>query len=271
MEQDITINGDSAIKAPRQRSSPYPSYTIESCVGLTTKIEKEFSSVRYVPKEDLSKTLNLSGGAFLQQLSSCVQYGLLDLKSGEGYRPSELFKKIKRPLEGENVNDFLIECFKKPELYKKITAEYSDRQLPSQSGLANLLDRSFSIKGQAADSAAKVFMKNLSALGLIGEGNILRIESYIPFVEEGSESDDSVTPDESAVVEKHNKALMVQAKSVNGAESSDGKAAKEPSSEIIEIPVYLKDKRKAALTIPKDFSDDDMRRVVRVLSAYVIE
>lgn len=271
MQTDITFNGDSAIKAPRVRSSSYPSYTIEHCVAFTARVEKEYSSVRFVPKEDLSEALNLSGGSFLTQLSSCVQYGLLDLKSGEGYRPSELFKKIKRPLEGENVNDFLIECFKKPELYKKIIAEYSDRQLPSESGLANLLDRSFSIKGQAADSAAKVFMKNLSALGLVDEGNILRIESYIPFVEAGAETKNNTPSGEPADEIKQNNALMVQSKAVNGAESASEKGEKDQSLETIEIPVYFKDKRKATLIIPKDFSDEDMKRVVRVLSAYVVE
>lgn len=267
METEIRLDGDSATKAPRVRSASYPSFTIEHSVAFTAKIDKEFSSVRYISKEDLSKTLNLSGGSFLTQLSSCVQYGLLDLKSGDGYRPSELFKKIKRPLEGENVNDFLIECFKNPELYKKIIAEYSDRQLPSQNGLANLLDRSFAIKGQAADAATKIFFKNLSSLGLIGDGNILQIESYIPFVEQNNEA-----PTGEAVTEhKENNALMVQSKPKENAESSNQKSDNQTSQETIEIPVYFKDKRKATLIIPKDFSDEDMKRIVRVLQAYVVE
>lgn len=69
------------------------------------------------------------------QLSSCVQYELLELKSNDGYKPSIRYKKIKKPLPSENVNNFYLDCFKAPELYKRLITEVAGRQLPEVAGL----------------------------------------------------------------------------------------------------------------------------------------
>lgn len=213
--------------------------------------DKEFTSVVFTPKEAISKTLDVTGGRFFMNLSSCVQYGLLELKSREGYKPTQLFKKIQKPLTNENANDFLNECFQSPDLYKKLIEYFNEKQLPSINGLANLLDRNYGVKGVASTIAAKVFLKNAEALGLIGEGNTLKLESYIPFEENKTEEGkDNKTPPVLLIDPPKKEVPFFQ-------------------YEIREIPVFLQNKREAKLTLPVDFTDDDLNRIIKVLNAYV--
>lgn len=243
-------------KVPRQRSAAYPSYTIESAIAFTTKVDREFTSIAYTPKEDISKGVGLSGGAFLMQLSSCVQYGLLDKEQGEGYKPSDLFKRINRPLPTENVADFIIECLTKPPLYKAIIEQFSGKQLPSMTGLANILDRKFGIVGNASVSAAKIFLRNLEHLGLKSEENALRIDAFGPPLEE------KVIPD----IKTNDQRPILIPSSDNGLIQTYVPAAMGGKKE---IPVFLSGGREAILLLPLDFTDADMQKIVKVLTAYL--
>jgi len=251
--------GDQNKKAPRIRSVAYPSYTISSCVELVEKIDKEFTSITFTPKDSISKYIGLTGGAFFMHLSSCVQYDLLQLKSNEGYKPTQQFKKIQKPLPSENVNDLLLECLNHPDLYKKLIGEFKDKQLPTESGLANILDRIYSVKGNASKIAAKVFLKNLATLGLITEGNILKFDSYISFIEE---------EEVPAAEEKSQTTLLVPVTLQN---KSEKKEQKENISEIApkEIPIFFKDGTEGKVVLPKNFTEEHLRRVLNVINGYL--
>jgi hypothetical protein len=256
-------NNDKSAKKTRVRNSSYPSFTIENCIKFTTRIDSEFSNINYTPAKDISDTIGSSGGAFLQQLSSCVQYGLLELKSGEGYKSTERFEKIKKPLPSENVNDTLTECFQTPALYKRLLNDLREKQLPSEKGLANTLDRTYGVKGNAANVAAKVFLKNVQALGLLGAGNVLKLDNaYIPFEE---------TPEEDA--EETPQVLNEQPKLLIGPSDTKQQAELKQQMQNLgtrEIPVFLQgDKREARLILPIDFTEDDLKRIVKVLNAYL--
>lgn len=251
---------------PRVRSVAYTAYTIESCIKFTEKIDKEFTSVMYTPKEVIAKHLRTSGGAFLMQLSSSGQYELLDIKPKEGYKPSARFKKIQKPVPGENVNDFLLECFQSPPLYKKLISQFNDKELPSESGLANILDRNYKVKGKAAELAAKVFLKNVISLGLISAGNIFKMDTYIPYAEETEETENNQPSDdaEKKVESRINMPLLV---------STEQLAKLTKSNKTKEIPIYIKSEdnidREAKVIMPFDFTDDDIKRVIKVLSGYL--
>jgi hypothetical protein len=244
-------------KKPRQRSAAYPSYTIESCIVFTGKIDTAFSSVGFTPQESISKTLDQSGGAFLMQLSSCVQYGLLDKSSGNGYKPSALFKKINKPLPSEKVDDLKLECFSKPALYKKLIEAYRDKQVPAEAGLANILDRVHGIVGKASAVAARVFYKNLQSLKILAEGNVLKLDGYIPAEEQ--RQDDSDADDEAPGSSSTN---------ITAATAGKPQVAL-PLPSIKEIPIVLKEKGTAKLILPVSADDEDLKRVIKVLQAYV--
>jgi hypothetical protein len=247
-------------KIPKQRSEPYPALTLESNLKFVEKIYNAFADSRYIPTEDISKTLGQSGGAFLIQLSSAVQYGLLEKNYSVGYKPTPLFKKIYKPTPTENVRDSQIEAFCKPPLYSKLIEEYRDKQLPSEAGLSNILDRSYGIIGNACAAAAKVFIKNLVFLGLLSDGNVLKFDSYIPFVEEHSEQ----PPNDNN--NQENK-MQIFLPANNHKQSA---AASNVKSEVKEIAFVLKgDDRNAKLILPSDYNDEDLKRVIKILDVYI--
>lgn len=195
------------------------------------------------------------------QLSTCVQYKLLELKSGSGYKPTDKFKKIKSPLPSENVNDTLIECFQSPPLYRKLITEFKDKPLPSEMGLANILERNYGIYGNASNIASKVFLKNIDKLGLKTSDNILRLDPiYIPF-EETQEDEDSQTKKNVVGNQQNNQLILPPTKP---------KEEKPNDSKTKEIPVFLQgNNREAKVVLPIDFTDDDLKKVIKVLNGYL--
>jgi hypothetical protein len=253
----------STASKPRLRSVAYPSYTIESCLKLVDRIAKEFTTTIYTPKEAISSAVKLSGGAFLMQLSSCSQYGLLHIKQKEGYKPTERFIKISKPLPNENPQDALLECFKSPELYKKLIEQFNNSELPSLTGLANILERKYEIKGNAPAKAASVFLKNAAKVGVVSVGNVLKLDSV--YVASEAEMIEDETEDEQAQ-EEGSKPLLLPAS------SNSQYIVPAPNStleNIKEMPFFLDRNREAKLRLPSDFNDDDIRRIVKVLNAYL--
>lgn len=253
-------------KAPRIRSVAYPSFTLQNCIEFTKKIDDEFTGVVFTPREAIAKTVSSSGGALLMRLSSCVQYGLLTLKSNEGYKPTDLYRKIKRPLPSEDVKDFYKECFQKPELYKKLIKDFNEKQLPQLNGLSNILDRNYGVKGAAATLASKIFLTNLQWIECIGEGNTLKLDGGITPIEE-------VTPDNIDQIEKNNSSNQPKNTTILLNPSNENtfiNQKQQVNSQVKEIPVFLKGiGREAKIILPIDFTDEDILKVSKVLSGYL--
>ena len=251
--QSVQLGAEQRAKIPRQRSVAYPSYSIPACIELVTKIDKTFSDVVYTNRESISKELGLSGGALLMNLSSCVQYNLLELKQNEGYKPTAIFKKIKRPLPDENIRDAYIVCFRDPELYKKLINDFSGKQLPQEGGLANILDRKYGVVGNASSIAAKIFLRNVNFIGLLDEGNILNLENVAAL--DSSSLDDVIPPANNGAVVDQKHPLSLPPSSTDNSS--------------VEIPVFLKGKRLAKIVLPGDFDDEDVAKVAKVISGYM--
>ena len=261
--EDNDVITSNVKKTPKIRSVAYPSYSISSCIELTSLIDAEFTDIVYSLREDISKNLGLSGGALLMRLSSCVQYGLLELKSKEGYKPTPLYKKISKPLPSENVNDFLKECLLNPELYKKLINEFSNRQLPSTNGLANILDRNYAVKGNASTLAAKIFLNNLFALDLVDVDNTLNMDGQLIHTKDVVQE---VVPE---VYDDTQKKVLLLTDSESAKINEKTTTVRQVLSTEIEIPIFLRGGRGARLIVPADFSDEDMQRVAKVVNGYL--
>lgn len=240
-------------KSSRQRSVAYPSYPIKACIDLVTKIDSHFSDVLFTNREAISKELKLSGGALLMNLSSCVQYDLLKLKQNEGYKPTAIFKKIKKPLPEENITDAYLECFNAPELYKKLILDFNGKQLPQESGLANILDRKYSVVGNASLLAAKTFLKNVSFIGLSDADNVLHIAKQEEF---SIHADTDTRRGEKPKEEKKEEVLALPPSTTDYT--------------TVEIPIFLSGaKRQAKITLPTDFNDEEISKIIKVLNGYL--
>lgn len=167
----------------------------------------------------------------------------------------------------ENTNDLLKECFQKPELYKKLLIDLKDKQLPTQSGLANILDRKYGVKGNASAVATKIFFRNLEDLNMVSNNSFsfdLEIEPAEILEEDENASgvfeSGNPTPNQSQTKEQPPLYLLNPPKSKNKEEENIG---------YIEIPIPLKDGRKAKLLMPEGYTDEDIIKVHKVVNGYL--
>ncbi len=126
----------------RTRSATHPVYSIEFCLDYTEKIYKNYGAQYYASREDLATIFNQSSAAQQQKISSCVQYGMLELKSGDGYRVSDLFTKYYRPSTSDieiGRRESLLEMFKNPTVYQSIVEMFDGNILPAERPLSNIL------------------------------------------------------------------------------------------------------------------------------------
>lgn len=249
-----------AFKAARVRSVAYPSNTIEHCVGLTSDIFKIFGNV-FATREAISKQLEISDSHLQTQLSSCVQYGLLELKSKEGYKQTPLFTKIYKPLQSERKEDALLEAFKNPELYKNIIREH-DNQTLTATGLAIILFRNHRVSDNASTIAAKVFIDNAAALGLINEDNLFSVNNIVSIAEplELSENIPSLnnTP-------KDDEVIYLPPNNIEQNINNNSKKYDFPP-----IPVFVDDDGNVAeIYLPKGFNRAHIERIIKVLTAQI--
>ena len=253
--------------APRVRSIAYPSYDINFCYELALKIHQTFGSTSFSTREEISEHLKISVSHLLTQLSSCVQYGLLDIKNKEGYKPTPLFTVLYKPFDEQERQKSLLECFSNPDIYQKLITQFNNQSLPSFAGLSTILIRSYKVSETGAPPAARVFLENVSNLRLADNENILRVE--VPF--------DLDQPESNVVVEankdnRKDKALQffpspTETKTINYVPENTNNANSGADNRI--IPIYFKDGGEAQVILPNKFTNENLAKVVKVLTAYI--
>jgi hypothetical protein len=246
-------------KSQRFRSVAYPSNTIKESVELTRKINQQFGNSTFNKREDIADQLEAGVGTLLTKLSTAVQYGLLEMKSGEGYKPSDLFTRIYKPLNDDERRNSEVECLLNPELYKKLTDHYANKQLPAIGGLAILLYRSYKVSEDASEKAAKVFLENLTELDLIDSDN--RLKSFDDFERRPTPEEAFAEPVPTPI---YSNAMPVR-KEITG-KSNIVNIDSQLAGSAPPIPIFLKgDNRVAKVVLPIDFDNDDIDRVIKVL------
>ncbi len=239
-------------KIARQRSVAYPSQTIERCLELVTKIKTHFGFVSYTPREAMVDPLGISDSHLQGQLSSCVQYGLLEMKVKEGYKPTALFQKIHKPIPSENPLDGKKECLSSPDLYKALLTEYANSSLPSLEGLSAILSRNHKVTEAASVVAARIFLENLADLELVTLDNILSLNGgYTPYVEVAAQTI-QITPETPMLnPPTPQKDLLL-----------------DKPEDMLAIPIPLPNGRKGVLYMPDGSASDDFRKASRIIEAY---
>ena len=163
------------VKSKREKSSLYPSYTLEDCMEFVELIDS--LGGKAVEENSLLGALKLKNRdtkTYIRKLSSSKQFRLVVTK-GSSLEVSDLGKHILYPTEGEKEKrKLLLEAFLSPNLYIKLVDRFNSKQVPSHDLLANLLMNQYSISKAAKDSSAKVFLSSAKYVGVLSDDNILR-------------------------------------------------------------------------------------------------
>jgi len=247
---------------PRQRSSAYPSYTINFCVEFTKKFHQHFGNSTYNQREEIAKVLKVSVGHMQTQLSSSVYYGLVDMKQKIGYKISASFLGIYKPIDEEEKHQALIDCLLRPELYKKLLKQFGNNTVPSVSALSTILFRNHNIAEAASEGAAETFIQNLRDLNIIDVDNYLLLDREI--------GGDDGEQNASAIKEppKNNDfSIQVPEVKVYEVPKKSNVETLEEIPETYPILIPLKEGRLARLIVPKNYTNEDLNKITKFIEA----
>jgi hypothetical protein len=149
----------------RKRSRSNPGVDLEECVALSRKVQQELGFGDHT-RLAISQALGSNGitGSTARKIAAMAAFGLLR-KAGEGYSLTGLFRKLLRPLPGEEPK-ILKECFMTVPLYQELLERYRpDGFIPAS--LPAILERHYEIVHPAGNQAAKVFLSSAIYAGLL--------------------------------------------------------------------------------------------------------
>lgn len=240
-------------KAQRFRSVAYPSYSLSESVDFVKSINQHFGNTTFNTREGIAQVLGTGVGTLLMRLSTATQYGLLEMKSKEGYKPTPLFTSLYKPLNDLEKYAAQIECLGNSELYYKLIGQFSGKQLPTPEGLSVLLYRSYKVAEDASLKVAKIFLNNLTEAGLINGNNELK-EDEIPLLEQKKQTAEEFT----YITGPIKKQLNTPTNYID--------IIPPVPDNIIQIPIFLKGvNRMAKVLIPSDFTNEDLDQISKMV------
>lgn len=150
------------------RSAAYPFVNIEDSIKFTTQLYNSYAK-SFITREDADAVNEL--GYTNRQLGAANKYGFLT-KESEGYKITDLFIKVYKPVNEKEKIESLISAFASPTLNKSLIDSYDGHVLPTS--LATILFRQYSIAEKASEDAANIFIQSGKFVSVIDEKNILR-------------------------------------------------------------------------------------------------
>jgi hypothetical protein len=99
----------------------------------------------------------------------------LELKKGDGYKPTETFYKITRGRTEDDKRVAKILSLKNPTIYSDLIEKYDGQELPTD--LASIFYWDYKITEAAKDGAAKIFLENVQDLNLLSEDGRLELSN----------------------------------------------------------------------------------------------
>lgn len=145
-----------------------------------------------------------------------------------------------------------IACFCEPELYKKLVEQYTGKQLPSIAGLAIVLYRNYKIAEDVSTKAARIFIDNVTEIGLIDEG--------VLFINPLGKVDVDITPtEEIRYSEPIRKQIENKPNVIN--------LVPESTDNLVPIPVFFAQGRMAKVLVPADFTNAELNHIIKIIEA----
>lgn len=216
----------------------YPVRELKYIIEFVTKIYTELGANVFHDKEAIAKIHNLSPEYIKQPLSTCQQYGLLDLKHGVGYKVSPLFIKIVKPISESERIASIIDSIKSVEIFRSLIQDFEGHPVPPITSIANKIDRDFQLRDGVSPKVAEIFVRNLNDFGLIDSRGDLKLNNPKQEQKPSTKSQDTPPKDEVPM-----------------------------GSIVITIPLKGTGNRKASLHIPEDYSDADLKKIAKFVDA----
>lgn len=262
--EDIKNNGASAIEKSHVRSVSYPSSSITESVDFVQKIYAALGNSSFNTRETIARVLNTSPNTIQMALSTAGQYGLLEMKSKVGYRPTQLFLTIYKPKSDKIKEDALIACLKNPKLYQALIQKFENDIVPSKVGLGIQLFHDHSVADNVSEKAASIFIENLQILKLLDGENVFRLNAFQQNESETTEvKETQLATQELPTVEASEESRKPSI--IPNIEREINTNIDAPESVPIVIP--FKSGRRAKLVVPENVTNDELDKIIKFIDA----
>jgi len=159
--------------AARERSTAYPSLSLEDALALVSKVRDGLGGGE-VTRDQISPVIGhekLTGPA-ASKIAALAHYGLLDKGKGT-YRVSALATRILTPISEQEKNEALQEAALRPTLFAKVYEKYSrDGKLPT--AIEAIIHREYGVTRDASKTARENLVSSFVFAGLLdNEGNFI--------------------------------------------------------------------------------------------------
>jgi len=207
---------------------------------FVAKIYTNLGATLYHSKTEIAKANGLSANSIKQMLSLGQTFQLLELKHSTGYKITPLFLKIYKPLNDHEKKQSVIVSLRNIPAFNKMLNDYNGHNLPPNTSIANNIARSFSINEQSSLRIANLFIEAVKDFDLLNSDRELDLTF--------------------SSVKQEKTAIEANPNTIKNDTNGD---------EMIELPILLKSKRQALIKLPSNFSDEDLSRIITILSAYM--
>lgn len=179
-------------KKIHQRSSPYPSISLEEAIECIKSVRKNLGTGLY-SRVAIVQALDYKGlsGVAVRKVAALVQFSLLE-RTGNTYKTSTLADRILFPINESDKKNAIKEAAINPKLYKGLFDRFSGGAIPSM--LENILIQQYSISQSVAKSASRDFVLTIEFAGLLKNGIVTNEVSIAQLPEEKTEQDSFPAP-----------------------------------------------------------------------------
>ncbi len=166
-----------------KNGTPNESYAFESIKDALDNMEKivaDNGTSDPISKEEISRCVGKKINTLGMYFSTWVQYGLLEVVRGKGYKPTGLFVKYNEKTYPHHEREAMLDMFKNVPLYSKIIDNLNTQILPPEEKFQNVLKAApYNVNPNTAKIAAKIFFENIRFLGLLERNNKFSYSSNV--------------------------------------------------------------------------------------------
>lgn len=250
----------------RQRSSPYPRYSLQKVEELARVVFDK--GPLNCDQELIGKATgytNFKSGSFTGLRAAASYFGLVISEGDRYFSVAQSWIDVFHSEDSDLLTQARQRAMQEPELYRQILEEYKDRQLPSPEKLARelYLNPKYRILKDAAVSAVQTFIDSAKYASLIDSKGFLRVgksnqSAIVADVEQQTAFEPEQQPQ--SLVEQ----FTQQARSESPlAEITLSSKVEElaASGGLDRIEIRLRNGRKAYLFVPSPLTMEDKKRL----------
>lgn len=157
----------------KERSSLYPSYSINECLDVVFIINKIGGKLVSTSRIAEELKVSITTNSFRAKLSTCRQFNLIKIAGASTLQLTDLSKRVLFPTSDMSKCEAIRQAFMSAPLYQKLCQRFENQALPNKERLGNILLQEYGITKAAKDVAAEQFINSAEQIGILKNGVLI--------------------------------------------------------------------------------------------------